>query len=72
MTKRLKKWEGPSGYLTIGRKVHLGKTTAKVRKNAIAAGLEPVTAKAMRKLIESTMAMQRIMSEGTWYDTVRY
>ena len=67
-----KKKTFPAGYLTLGRCVHLGRTTKKTRSNAKAAGLIPLPAAAMGRLIRNTMALQRIVSEGVWYDTVKY
>ena len=59
-------------YLTMGRCVYLGRANKRVRSNAKSAGLVVVDAKAMRKLISSMMAMQRIVSQGEWHDTVKY
>lgn len=62
----------PAGYATFNRCVHLGRVSKRVIHNAKAAGLIPINAKAFRRLIVSTMTIQRISSEGTWFDTVKY
>jgi hypothetical protein len=59
-------------YVTMGRDVYLGRCTPRTRKNALAAGLRPVTAKTMYKWMRGTQAIQRIMLLGEWHDTVKY
>jgi len=64
-------WNGES-YLTLGPHVYLGRVSAKVRNNALRAGLIPITKAQCGKMMRNMQAIQRISCEGLWYDTVRY
>jgi hypothetical protein len=59
-------------YLTLGRQVYLGKCSKRTRLNARAAGLVSITARQMGKQMHSMQAIQRMMAEGRWFDTVKY
>lgn len=62
----------PAGYLTYGRSVFLSRASKRVRMNAKSAGLKPVSARMMGKLIRRASAVGRMLHEGMWYDTVKY
>ena len=59
-------------YLTFGRYVFLGRVSQRVRSNAVKAGLKPIPARKMGKMIREAFALTRIVKEGTWHDTVKY
>lgn len=60
------------GYPTLGNYVYLGRVTGDIRRNAKRAGLEIINAAQFRKLYDSLTAGDRIVQDGTWYNTVRY
>lgn len=60
-------------FLTMGPYVYLGKgVSSRTRKNATLAGLIPIDVKKFRKLLNANMAVQRLINQGYWYDTVKY
>jgi hypothetical protein len=59
--------------MTLGSYVYLGKGVKKsTRTNAITAGLIPMNKRLLVQLWENNQAIQRILAEGTWSDTVKY
>ena len=61
-----------AAYMTMGRRVYLGRVSPRVRRNALQAGLTPVSAKEWRKEFNDMQAIQRISGQGEWHDTVKY
>ena len=59
-------------YPTIGDFVYLGRASEKVKLRAKLAGLNVISKRKFAKIVRDNQAINRLIAEGRWYDTVKY